>query len=156
MKPFLSNKTEFSKKIVLKEGDKILSEDTKVAYILNKNFVEAVRQLLDKGGCNENVWDYNSIGKPLENIIHLFRNHLSIIAINKNAVSATFNFRSLTEEEVSIEILKIYQNKSTTGVSIKLLKENIDICAPTLTKILHSCIADRILQNELKLADSNL
>ena len=54
---------------------------------------------------------------------------------------------------MSIEILKIYQNKSTTGVSIKLLKENIDICAPTLTKILHSCIADRILQHELKLAD---
>ena len=31
--------------------------------------------------------------------------------------------------------------------------ENVDICASTLTKILHSCIADGILPNELKLAD---
>ena len=40
-----------------------------------------------------------------------------------------------------------------TGASIGLLMENVDICAPTLTKILHSCIADGILPSELKLAD---
>ena len=41
--------------------------DTEVANILNKNFVEAVRQLSDKGGCGENVLDYNSIDNLLEN-----------------------------------------------------------------------------------------
>ena len=57
------------------------------------------------------------------------------------------------EEEVSIEILKMNQKKSSTGVSISLLKENLYICALTLTKILNSCISDGTFPNELKLAD---
>ena len=60
MKPFLSSKTAFSQKISLKEGDKIISDDTEVANVLNKNFVEAVRLLSDKGGCSNNVLDFNS------------------------------------------------------------------------------------------------
>ena len=48
MKPFLSNKTAFSQKISLKEGDNIVSDDTEVDNILNKNFVGAVHHLSDK------------------------------------------------------------------------------------------------------------
>ena len=153
MKPFLSSKTAFSQKISLKEGDKIISDDTEVANILNKNFVEAVRLLSDKGGCSNNVLDFNTIDDPLENIIHRFKNHPSIIAIKEKVVSGSFDFKPLTVEEVSTEIFKMNQKKSTTGVSIGFLKDNLDICAPTLTKILNSCIEDGIFPNELKLAD---
>ena len=102
MKPFLSNKTAFSQKISLKEGYEIVSDDTEVANTLNRNFTECVRQLSEKRGCSENVLDYNS-DDPLESIIHRLNNHPSII--NEKAVSRTFNFRSLTEEELFIEIL---------------------------------------------------
>ena len=153
MKPFLSSKTAFSQKISLKEGDKIISDDTEVANILNKNFVEAVRLLSDKGGCSNNVLNFNTIDDPLENIIHRFKNHPSIIAIKEKVVSGSFDFKPLTVEEVSTEIFKMNQKKSTTGVSIGFLKDNLDICAPTLTKILNSCIEDGIFPNELKLAD---
>ena len=34
-----------------------------------------------------------------------------------------------------------------------MLKKNLDICAPTLTKILNSCISDGTFPKELKLAD---
>ena len=91
---------------------------------MNKNFVDAVRVLSDKGGCSENVLNKNSIDDPLQNIAHRFENHPSIISINDNVASSPFDFRLLTEEEVSAEISKMNQKKSTTGVSIGLLKEN--------------------------------
>ena len=101
MKPVLSNKTAFSRKISLKEGDEIVSDDIEVANTLHKTFVEAVPQLSDKKGCSKNVSDYNSIDDPLENITHRLKKHPSII--NEKAVSRTFNFRSLTEEKFRIE-----------------------------------------------------
>ena len=107
MKPFLSSKTAFSQKISLKEGDKIISDDTEVANVLNKNFVEAVRLLSDKGGCSNNVLNFNTIDDPLENIIQRFKNHPSIIAIKEKVVSGSFDFKPLTVEEVSTEIFKM-------------------------------------------------
>ena len=38
------------------------------------------------------------------------------------------------------------------GVSIRLLKENSDICAPILTSILNSCMKDGIFLDKLRLA----
>ena len=40
---------------------------------------------------------------------------------------------ALTVEEVSTEICRFDSKKSSTGVSIGLLKDNVDICAPVLT-----------------------
>ena len=86
-----------------------------------------MRILSDKGGCSENVLDKNSIDDPLQNITHRFKNHPSIISINDNVTSSPFDLMLLTEEEVSAEISKINRKKSTTRVSIGLLKENSDI-----------------------------
>ena len=44
-------------------------------------------------------------------------------------------------------------SKSTTGVSIKLLKENADVCAPILSKILNTCRNEGVFPDKLKLAD---
>ena len=153
MKPFLSKKAAFSKKISLKEGEKIVSDDTAIAKILNKSFAEAVRHFSDKSGCSKNALDDNSIEDSLSNISHRSKTHPSIIAINRETVPDSFDFQLFTEEEVSIEILKVNQKKSSTGLSIGLLKENLDICAPTLTKIFNSCSSDGTFPNELKLAD---
>ena len=40
---------------------------------------------------------------------------------------------SLTVEDVSSEICRLDSKKSSTGVSIGLLQDNVDICAPRLT-----------------------
>ena len=100
--------------------------------------------------------NFNTIDDPLQNIIQRFKNHPSIISIKEKVVSGSFDFKPLTVEEVSTEIFKMNQKKSTTGVSIGFLKDNLDICAPTLTKILNSCISDGIFPNELKLGDITL
>ena len=69
-----------------------------------------------------------------------------LIAIKEKVMSNSFDFRPLTEDEVSTEIFKINEKKSTTEASIGFLKENLDICSPVLTKILNSCIADGFFQ----------
>ena len=48
---------------------------------------------------------------------------------------------------------KLDHTKSTTGVNIKLLKDNSDICAPILTNIFNSCISNGVFPDKLKLAD---
>ena len=46
-----------------------------------------------------------------------------------------FNFNIVTTEDFVKEINKLDPKKSSTGVSITLLKENVDVCAPKQTQI---------------------
>ena len=52
-------------------------------------------------------------------------------------------------DAVSSEIKKLDPVKSTTGISINLLKDNIDTCAPILIDIINSCIKDGIFPDKL-------
>ena len=153
VKPFLSNKTKNSQKICLKEGDKIISDDTEVANILNKHFIDSVRSLAEAGGCSQLVLDYNSLKDPIENIIHRFKHHPSITKINDKKFHNTFEFNIVDSKEVAFEINKLDPKKTTTGISISLLKDNVDICAPILTEIFNDCIKNGTFADELKLAD---
>ena len=45
MKPFLTDKGNFAKKITIVEGDTIVTEDSKVAELLNAYFSESVKSL---------------------------------------------------------------------------------------------------------------
>ena len=64
-----------------------------------------------------------------------------------------FNFNTVTTEDFVNEINKLNSKKSSTGVSISSLKENVDVCAPKLTEIFNSCILKGIFSDELKVAD---
>ena len=111
MEPFFQQNGIFPEDI-FKRGGKIISDDTEVANVLNENFVEALRLLSEIGGCSDNVFDSNTTDDPLENIIHQFKNHPSVIAIKEKVVSGSFDFKPLTVEEVSTEIFKMNQNKT--------------------------------------------
>ena len=41
----------------------------------------------------------------------------------------------------------------STVVSISLLKENVDVCAPKLTEIFNLCISKGIIPSEIQVAD---
>ena len=85
IKPFLSNKTKSSQKICLQEGDRIISDDNEVANILNNHFIGSVRSLAEAGGCSQHVLDCNSLGDPVENVVHRFQHHPSI-AVNTEKI----------------------------------------------------------------------
>ena len=66
-----------------------------------------------------------------------------------------FTLNIVTIEDFVKEVDKLDPKKSSTGVSISLLKENIYICAPKLTEIFISCISKGIFPDELKVADNS-
>ena len=51
-------------------------------------------------------------------------------AIEQKGFAETFDFTKFSVDDVSAELEKLDHTKSTTGVNIKLLKDNSDICAP--------------------------
>ena len=153
VKPLMSNKGPNSQKISLKEGDKLVTDDIEIANVLNKHFVSSVRCLAEKGGCSAHVLDINNEKDTLDNIFTRFKLHPSIIAIKEKSFKEIFDFTLLTTDEVLSEINKLDHTKSTTGISISLLKDNSDICAPILTNIFNSCINNGVFPDQLKLAD---
>ena len=80
MKLFLSDKGNFAKKINIVERDTIVSEDGKVAEILNVYFSESVKSL----DIQENTYILNSADHlidPIEIALHKFDSHPSILKI---------------------------------------------------------------------------
>ena len=106
-----------------------------------------------KGGCSAHVLNINDDEDPLENIVTRFQLHPSIKAIKQKDFKEVFDFTLLTTKEVLSELNKLDPTKSTTGISISLLKDNSEICAPILTNIFNSCIKNGVFPDQLKLAD---
>ena len=48
VKPFLSNEGTTFQKISLKEGEEIVTDDTRIANVLNEHFINSVRCLAEK------------------------------------------------------------------------------------------------------------
>ena len=85
-----------------------------------------------RGGCSQLVLDYNSLEDPLQNIIHRFKHHPNIIAINEKNFDNSFKFHFVDLDEVTSEI--------KNGISTAMLQENVGICAPILTNILNDSV----------------
>ena len=79
-KPFFSDKSQSQNKIVLTEGERIISNDVEVAETMNEFFVTVTDYL----GINENFSDENAtdgITDPVEKAVITFSNHPSILKI---------------------------------------------------------------------------
>ena len=130
-KPLFSEKSKSNKKIIFLENDNIISEDPKVAEILNDVIAKTVENL--------NVKGYNIDHAPLENLdfvsnaIDKFKNHPSILRIKENVqVNEIFYFFTVKEYNFVTEILRLDTRKPTSfnNIPAKILKMNQDICAP--------------------------
>lgn len=138
MKPFLSNKGDFHKRITLIEGDKIISEDADVAETLSNYFDSAVRSL-DICECRDVLTPVDDLNDPIDIAIKKYEKHPSILVI-KQMVPADiqrFSFRETTVVEMENEIKDLNPKKAATQNSIptKILKSTSDICSPILNKI---------------------
>ena len=103
--------------------------------------------LAEKGGCSELVLNINDEIDHLENIFTCFQPHPSIRAMKqKKKCKEIFDLTLLTIEKVLPEMNKLDQIKSTTGLCISLLIDSSESFAPILTKILYSCIKNRVLR----------
>ena len=90
---------------------------------------------------------------PQQNIIHRFKYHISIIAINDKKFENLFEFKFVKTEDITSEINKLHPTKTTTDISIVMLKDYVDIFAPILTDVFNACMRNGTFVVELKLAE---
>ena len=155
VKPFFSDKSQSQNKIVLTEGERIISDDVEVAETMNEFFVTVTDSL----GINENFIDENptdEVTDPVENAVKKFSNHPSILKIKGHYQNAgPFVFQKVAPGTVDKEVKNLNPKKATTHKNIppKILKSNSDVCVEPLTQIFNDCIENSTFPDELKCAD---
>ena len=152
IKPYFTNKGLNSNKLLLKEGNKIISNEKELANIMNNYFVNITQELNLKNH-TENT---REIEKNVKDIKLDFQAHPSIKKIKDNFnITEYFSFHQVTELEVRKEIENLNNSKATpTGdIPVKTLKLNIDIILPTITKIINNSFIRNDFPDLLKSAE---
>ena len=150
VKPFFSNKGLNSNNILLVEGNEIISDDGKIATIINMYFTNITKHMNLKA---------NKIShrEEIVNILNTFINHKSVprIKLANFRSYSTLNFSKVTESEVTKEILNLSTKKATKNCDIpaKILKKSVDIYIKKITFIINDCFEKGIFPYDLKLAD---
>ena len=156
VKPLLSNYNGGSKKIILIEDDKIISNDEEVAKTLNLFFENSVKSLNLTG--NNALLNYtNHLTNPVEIVLKKFEKQPSIVDIkNKVTVEAKFSFSKVKISNIKTEINNLDTNKAGTfsNVSAKQLQQVEDVIAEPLMHIWNKeIIENKKFPYELKCAD---
>ena len=158
VRPLFSDKHSTAKKITLLVNDNIISSDKEVAETFNTFFSKAVENL-DVKGFEIEDFVYNLEISPVENIIHKFRNHPSILKINESVkLRELFHFSESKKGDISSKIANLDIKKPTTfkNIPTKILVETSDIISPFLTRISNDAKLHSGFPDPLKLADISL
>ena len=142
VKPLFSNKQNtLQKNITLVEKEIIMSKNNEVAEKLNRYLIN------ETGNISDNV----------ERIIKKFSNHPSIIDIKEMIVLDTkFSFSEVNASDIELEIRSLKTNKASTflNISVKQLKQVIDIIVEPLTTIWNiEIVKNKTFPSALKCAD---
>ena len=154
VKPFLSDKGVTIERITLVENDEVLESDERASEVMNDFFTHAVSNL--------NIAKYKDYDPLAENIsdktikaIVKYRNHPSILAIQKKGGGSSFSFSHVEIEDMEKEIRNLDPSKSAQGSDIptKVIKENCDIFAQFLTNCFNKSVDTSKFPTDLKLAE---
>ena len=132
VRPLFSDKISHKDIISLTEDGKTITEDLPIAEIFNNYFSNVSRSLCDRNVPTESA--YACSQNTVSTAINKFRNHPSILSINKNmerigCPSFAFEFVSLEETIKEVNKLSIRHTYSryTLDISVKTIKENKDL-----------------------------
>ena len=155
VKPFFSDKTPRNSKIILVEGEEIISDSSKCAELMINFFRDAAINLdIDRELHTEIVPD--GINDPVTKAIEKYKCHPSIIKIEEQGfMLITFNFLPISILDMHNEICNLDTSKAYQKDNIppKLLKDNNDICSIVLSSDINRCIHNGNFPNNLKNAD---
>ena len=112
VKPLFSGKSKSKSKITLINGEEIISDDQKVAEILNNYFIDAVQNLDIKKfyGTEEETNEIElSPEEKINQILNRYESHPSVVMIKSNVtVSQKFNFDDIDKDEMYDYQLDVY------------------------------------------------
>ena len=138
VKPLLADKSVSREKINLTENEKLLTSECEIAKTLNNFFSNIVKKLnILKFNSNNSVT--KNIKDPVFKAILKYKNHRSILAIQKYSKNKIFHFEDVKVEK---EILKLSKTigSQKIDVSTRIIKENIDILADLLCTSINGAI----------------
>ena len=124
----LCDKSVLRDKINVNENEKMLRSESETAETFNNFFSNRIKK---PEFPNINSYDSVTVNikDPILNVILIYNNHLSILAIRKYSKNKKFRFEEVNTGEVEKEILKLYKTKASqkTNITTRIIKENIDI-----------------------------
>ena len=141
VKPFFSEKTPMNRDITLIEDDKIISESSKCAEIMNNFFTNAVNEL----GIDRNIHVNHAINLNVSVVkaVLMYENHPSILKINEfgylhnelGYLHNNFSFHHISEESITVIVLSADLNRC---ISTGNFPENLKMLTllPLLKKVI--------------------
>ena len=155
VKPFFSNKIQSSTCITLLENGIVLSDEGKVAEILNNYFVNITETLgiADEDG-QQPLNDHKD--EPCLTILKRFQSHPSVLKINSSVKSAiNFSFRKITVEEMLEQLQNLDPKKGSPQEAIptKILKSNGDMFCFPFTELFNKLVEESSFPDDMKIAD---
>ena len=123
-------------------------------------FCEFYSKVVENLDIKENCFILDKYDRPqangIDQIIAEFKYHPSIIKIKvlQNSQDC-FSFREVSTNEIH-DLIKSLNGKKATpfnNIPCKSLKENANVCAETLAKLINNDISNGTFPDELKLAD---
>ena len=151
--PFFSSKSLHSEKLILIENNDIVTEDKSISEILNDHFVNISKSLdIKKWPEPANLTVSEDV---VSRAIRKYSDHPSIIKIKSMFnQSAKFEFKHILPDDVTKQIKKLKESKSSRGdIPTKFIKNFSDIYLYSFTDTMNNSINDDIFPSNMKLAD---
>mgnify|MGYP001792074473 CR=1 FL=1 len=151
VKPLFSDKNMSGNKIMICKDEEIISNENKVAEIMNNHFINVTKELNLKPdpAVNENI--------TLTEIFDKYENHKSVVSINvlHNIPENLFFFKEITTDELEkvIKDLNIKKGSLSNCIPAKILKENSNTYILYLKKIINQSIESSTFPSKLKMAE---
>ena len=154
VKPCFTDKVNTNEQITLVDNDKIISDSSTVADVMNTYFSNIV-ELLEIPLNDDIINNVDAIEDPVNRAIFKYSTHPSILKIIDTYPNInTFSIAHTTISNIENIISDLNLQKATTknGIPTKLIKENVDMFSPILCYYFNTCIETNIFPFTLKLA----
>ena len=156
IKPLFTGKSKLKSCITLLENEKLITDKTEVAEILNNYFIEAVSNLEIEKFYNEKDEAENTpkgIDEVIDSILDKYKTHPSILKIKENVtVDKKFKFTETTEDETYSKVKSLDTKKASTenDIPATMLIGTNDIISKYLTNIYNESIKTEKYPDSLK------
>ena len=149
IRPYFSDKGYNQTKITIVEKDSIITDEKKIATLMDNYFINITKNLDLKPSTISNTSDIDKITKH-------FDDHISVCKI-KEAYSESlrednFSFKMVSMDEVKKIGLKLNSRKSSTygAIPASILKQTIEVHLKYLTNTTNHCLKESTFPDELK------
>ena len=153
IKPFITDKNAFHcNKIILQEGDKIVTDTQEICEIFNAFFTSVANNI----GFDDTIPSDYYTDEGFSAIIKRHSNHPSITKImENNEHNSIFQFQCINKFDV-VNIINCFDSKKAQGydmMPMKMLQKSAKYIAPAIVKLINDSMSKCVFPDSLKFAE---